>query len=130
MTTVKELRDRVAEGYEEYLKRTWRRNYQPIARASGIGNRCLTRQVLDIKLPNDAREPDLETRGIFWTGVTAHWLKTMALTVSAGRDMTEREAAESSAVARLKKSRDNVLNLRSTSSRRSLITRSLTQPRQ
>lgn len=40
-----------------------------------------------------------DERDIFWTGVTAHWVKTLGLTMSAGRDMTEREAAESSAVA-------------------------------
>ena len=40
-----------------------------------------------------------EERGIFWTGVTAHWLKTLNVAVSAGRDLTEREAAESSGVA-------------------------------
>jgi putative ABC transport system permease protein len=40
-----------------------------------------------------------EERNIFWTGVTAHWLRTLDVPLKAGRDMTEREAAESSGVA-------------------------------
>jgi putative ABC transport system permease protein len=40
-----------------------------------------------------------EERRIFWTGVTAHWLRTLGLSLVAGRDFTEREAADSSAVA-------------------------------
>jgi putative ABC transport system permease protein len=40
-----------------------------------------------------------DERGIFWTGVTAHWFRTLDVPVRQGRDFTEREAAESSAVA-------------------------------
>ncbi len=43
-------------------------------------------------------EPGTEPR-IFWTGVTAHWLRTLAVPLTAGRDFTDREAAESSRVA-------------------------------
>ena len=52
----------------------------------------------DVEIDGKPVDPD-ERRGIFWTGVTAHWLKTLDLAVSAGRDFTEREAAESSQVA-------------------------------
>ncbi len=52
----------------------------------------------DVEIDGKPVNPD-ERRGIFWTGVTAHWLKTLDLTVSAGRDFTEHEAAESSHVA-------------------------------
>jgi putative ABC transport system permease protein len=34
-----------------------------------------------------------------WTGVTAHWWKTMGVPIAAGRDLTEQEAADSSPVA-------------------------------
>ena len=40
-----------------------------------------------------------DERGIFWSGVTAHWVRTLGLSLIAGRDFTEREAAESSSVA-------------------------------
>lgn len=52
----------------------------------------------DVEIEGKPVERD-ESRGIFYTGVTAHWLKTLDVTTIAGRDMTEREAAESSQVA-------------------------------
>jgi putative ABC transport system permease protein len=40
-----------------------------------------------------------EEPNIFWTGVTAHWTKTVGMKLLQGRDLTEGEAADSSAVA-------------------------------
>jgi predicted permease len=50
--------------------------------------------VIDGKPVSPGEEPS-----IFWTGVTAHWFRTLDVPIAAGRDFTEREAAESSAVA-------------------------------
>jgi putative ABC transport system permease protein len=40
-----------------------------------------------------------EERFFHWTGVTAHWFKTLGVPIIRGRDLTEAEAADSSAVA-------------------------------
>jgi putative ABC transport system permease protein len=44
-------------------------------------------------------EPADRQHRIFWTGVTAHWLRALDVPLIAGRDFTEREAAESIPVA-------------------------------
>ncbi len=44
-------------------------------------------------------EPSGRRHQIFWTGVTGHWLRTLDLPLIAGRDFTDREAAESIPVA-------------------------------
>ena len=44
-------------------------------------------------------EPPGRQHQIFWTGVTAHWLRALDVPLVAGRDLTEREAAESLPVA-------------------------------
>ena len=44
-------------------------------------------------------EPPDRLHRIFWTGVTAHWLRTLNVPLIAGRDFTEREASESLPVA-------------------------------
>lgn len=36
---------------------------------------------------------------MWWSGVTAHWARSLGLTIAAGRDLTESEAAGASAVA-------------------------------
>jgi putative ABC transport system permease protein len=40
-----------------------------------------------------------EEPSVFWTGVAGHWVRTLGVTLVAGRDFTDREVAESSGVA-------------------------------
>lgn len=66
--TLDDLRTAIVEGYNKYLMDTWRKTHESTARASSIGSDCLVRQTLDIIAAKEAKPPNLETRGVFWTG--------------------------------------------------------------
>jgi len=51
-----------------------------------------------IEVEGRPEPPDRQHR-IFWTGVTAHWLRALDVPLIAGRDFTERESADSVPVA-------------------------------
>jgi putative ABC transport system permease protein len=51
-----------------------------------------------IEVEGRPEPPDRQHR-IFWTGVTAHWLRALDVPLIAGRDFTDREAADSVPVA-------------------------------